>query len=93
MTAKPVSEHTTIVSINTSKAPISPCLIGWSVLAEACTIGEVPQPASLEYTNLANPNLIAVATLAPTKPPDAMAVATPDMLDTPMVPPIAIEMA
>ena len=47
-TARPVIVHTTIVSKKTSKEPHRPCSTGWGVSAEAWTMGEVPQPASLE---------------------------------------------
>ena len=53
-----VKVQTTIVSINTSNAPRNPCLIGWSVYAEAWIIGELPHPASLLNTDLAIPILI-----------------------------------
>ena len=71
ITTRPVMEQITMVSMNTSKAPSRPCFTGWSVLAEACTMGEVPQPASLLYTERAKPRRIVVATPAPMKPPTA----------------------
>ena len=55
---------------NTSKEPQSPCATGWGVLAEEWII-EVPQPASLEYTERAIPTRIISLTAQPAKPPMA----------------------
>ena len=63
--------HTIKVSTNTSKEPHRPCSTGWTVWLEAWTIGEVPQPASLEYTLLAIPVDITLEIVAPTNPPTA----------------------
>ena len=74
-----------MVSANTSNAPISPCFTGWSVFAEAWIIGEVPQPASLLYTERANPRRIAVATPAPINPPTAACVVNAPLKISPKV--------
>ena len=66
-----VMEQTTKVSKNTSKEPQSPCATGWGVLAEEWIMGEVPQPASLEYTERAIPTRIISLTAQPAKPPMA----------------------
>ena len=70
-TQSAVIVHTISVSTVTSNTPQSPCLTGWSVLAVACAIGEVPIPASFEYTPRAAPHLSALAVPAPANPPTA----------------------
>ena len=50
---------------------IVPCLMGLFVFAAACAIGELPNPASFEKIPRDTPNLIAIHTEAPAKPPDA----------------------
>ena len=63
--------HTMKVSTKTSKEPQSPCSTGCLVLLEACTMGLVPQPASLEYTLLCMPVAMALDTVTPANPPMA----------------------
>ena len=63
--------HTTSVSIKGSSIEIVPCLMGLFVFAAACAIGELPNPASFEKIPRDTPNLIAIHTDAPAKPPEA----------------------
>ena len=59
------------MSKNTSAAPHNPCWNGCFVSAFACTIGAVPNPASLDNIPLAMPICIAIIIEAPAKPPTA----------------------
>lgn len=52
---KAVMEHITMVSKNTPDMEINPWFKGLSVLAAACAIGVLPNPASLENTPLVTP--------------------------------------
>ena len=47
--------HTTIVSIKGSRIETIPCSIDFSVLEDACAIGDDPCPASFEHKPLATP--------------------------------------
>ena len=66
-----VNEQIIIVSKKVPSIAIAPCLGGFFVFAAACARGALPKPASLEKTPLAIPNLIAIRTVAPAKPPVA----------------------
>ena len=50
---------------------IVPCFTGLLVFAAAWAIGALPNPASLENTPRAIPNLMAIKTVAPANPPVA----------------------
>ncbi len=69
--AKPVTEHTTMVSIKVPSMAMLPWRAGWSVCAEAWAMGALPRPASLEKMPRAMPKRIASFTAAPAKPPAA----------------------
>ena len=60
--------HITIVSINTSNIPNTPCLTGFLVSAHACAIEPVPSPASFEKIPLDTPFFMLIKKL-PTAPP------------------------
>ena len=60
-----------MVSIKGSRIETIPCSIDFSVLEDACAIGDDPCPASFEYKPLATPYFKLIAKLAPKKPPTA----------------------
>src|SRR5699024_6794385 len=59
------------VSTTISLIPQNACRTGWSVLAAAWAIDDVPSPASLESIPRANPQQLVVANAAPNVPPTA----------------------
>ncbi len=63
-----VSVQMTMVSINTSMIPISPCWAGWETWADAWAIDAVPMPASFVKMPLEDPTRTAVS-IDPTTPP------------------------
>ena len=67
----PVKVHIIILSIKVPVIDIKPCSAGHCVFAAAAAIGALPRPDSFEKTPRAIPFLIAIATVAPRKPPAA----------------------
>ena len=70
---KAVIEQTTMVSMNTSKMPMTPCSEGCFTFAMPWAIGALPIPASFDSTPRLTPAAMTCATDAPTKPPNAAA--------------------
>ena len=64
-----VIEQTAMVSMNTSKMPMTPCSDGCFTLAMPWAMGALPMPASLDSTPRLTPAAMTWATDAPTNPP------------------------
>ena len=63
-----VAVQISMVSTNTPRDWMSPCLTGWDTVAVAATLGTLPMPASLENRPRLTPLSIAAA-MPPVKPP------------------------
>ena len=68
---RPVRAQTTTVSQKVAVEDTIACLTGFLVWAAAATIGAEPKPDSFENNPLAIPNLAAIITVPPKKPPPA----------------------